>query len=304
MNHYDVIIVGAGPAGLNAALVLGRCRYHVLVLDSGEHRNAPSSAMHGFLSRDGTHPMELLRIGREQLAPYGVEIRQALVATGERQEHGFTVTTSSGDCFHARKLLLATGIIDMLPEFEGFHALYGKSAFHCPYCDGWESRDKRILAYAKGKDALEFVFTLRSYSDDIVLAVADGRAEIDAAHERRLNEFFIELAESPVVRVEGRGGQLERVVFADGQSIERDILFFHLGQKQRSTLAAELGCEVSDESGAQTGERCETNVPGVYIAGDATRDVQQVIVAAAEGAMAAFAINIALRNENYRLKPS
>lgn len=301
MSHYDVIIVGGGPAGLNAALVLGRCRYRVLVLDSGEHRNAPSSAMHGFLSRDGTHPMELLRIGREQLAPYGVEVRPVFVATAERHDNGFTLTTSSGDCCHARKLLLATGIIDILPEFDGFRPLYGKSAFHCPYCDGWESRDKRILAYAKGKDAVEFAFNLRSYSDDIVLAT-EGLAQVDAEQRDRLNEFSIRLVESPVVRVEGHDGQLERVFFADGQSVERDILFFHLGQKQRSTLAAELGCEISHEGGAQTGERCETNVPGVYIAGDATRDVQQVIVAAAEGAMAAFAINTALRNENYRLK--
>lgn len=303
MNRYDVIIVGAGPAGLNAALVLGRCRYSVLVFDSGEHRNAPSSAMHGFLSRDGTHPMELLRIGREQLAPYGVELRQALVATAECKDGGFALTTSAGETFYSRKLLLATGIIDVLPEFEGFAPLYGKSAFHCPYCDGWENRDKRIIAYAKSKEAVEFAFNLRSYSEDIVLAT-DGVAELDAEQRARLDEFSIELIESPVVRLEARGDQLERVIFADGRELERDVLFFHLGQKQRSTLAAELGCEVSHESGAQTGERCETNVPGLYIAGDATRDVQQVVVAAAEGAMAAFAINIALRNENYRLKPS
>lgn len=303
MNRYDVIIVGAGPAGLSAALVLGRCRYRVLVFESGEHRNAPSSAMHGFLSRDGMHPMELLRVGREQLIPYGVELREAVVATAECSEEGFTLTTSGGETFYARKLLLATGIIDILPEFEGFQPLYGKSAFHCPYCDGWENRDKRILAYAKGKDAVEFAFNLRNYSEDLVLAT-DGLAEIDAEQRARLDEFSIELIESPVVRVEGRDDQLERVVFADGRTIERDVLFFHLGQKQRSTLAAELGCEVSHESGAQTGERCETNVPGLYIAGDATRDVQQVVVAAAEGAMAAFAINVALRNENYRLKPS
>lgn len=302
MNRYDVIIVGAGPAGLNAALVLGRCRYSVLVFDSGEHRNAPSSAIHGFLSRDGIHPMELLRIGREQLAPYQVELRQALVAKAECAERGFALTTSGGEMFHSRKLLLATGIIDVLPEFEGFQQLYGKSAFHCPYCDGWENREKRILAYAKSKEAVEFAFNLRNYGDDILLAT-DGLAEISAEHRGQLDEFGIRLIESPVVRVEGRGSQLERVVFDNGQSIERDVLFFHLGQTQRSALAAELGCEVSRESGAQTGERCETNVPGVYIAGDATRDVQQVIVAAAEGAMAAFAINTALRDENYRLKP-
>lgn len=298
MTKYDVIIVGGGPAGLNAALVLGRCRYKVLLFTSNEHRNAPSSAMHGFLSRDGMHPMELLRIGREQLKPYGVELREALVASAECSDHGFSLTTSAGNIFTSRKLLLATGIIDNLPCFEGFYQFYGASAFHCPYCDGWEQRDKRIIAYATGKEATEFAFNLRNYSEEIVLCT-DGEAELSAEQRERLAKYAIKISETPLVRVEGRDRQLERAVFSDGKIIECDALFFHLGQKQRSTLAAQLGCEVSNEEGVQAGNRCETNVPGLYIAGDATRDVQQVIVAAAEGAMAAFAINMALRDENY-----
>lgn len=297
MSHYDVIIVGAGPAGLNAALVLGRCRYKVLVFTSNEHRNAPSSAMHGFLSRDGTPPMELLRIGREQLRPYGVELQETLIATAELCAEGFSVTTSAGDIYQSRKLLLATGIIDNLPQFEGFHQFYGNSAFHCPYCDGWENREKRIVAYAKGKEAAVYALNLRNYSEDLILCT-DGEAEFGEAELARLEKYSIQVIETPVVRVEGQDRQLERVVFADGQAIECDTLFFHLGQKQRSTLAAQLGCEVSNEDGAQAGHRCETSIPGLYVAGDATRDVQQVIVAAAEGAMAAFAINIALVSEN------
>lgn len=298
MSHYDVIIVGGGPAGLNAALVLGRCRYKVLLFTSNEHRNAPSSAMHGFLSRDGTPPMELLRIGREQLEPYGVELQETLIASAELCPGGFSVTTSAGDIYQSRKLLLATGIIDNLPQFEGFHQFYGSSAFHCPYCDGWENREKRIVAYAKGKEAAAYAFNLRNYSEDLILCT-DGEAEFGEGELARLEKYSIRVIETPVVRVEGHDNQLERVVLADGQAIERDTLFFHLDQKQRSTLAAQLGCEVSNEEGAQAGQRCETNVPGLYIAGDATRDVQQVIVAAAEGSMAAFAINIALVSENY-----
>lgn len=297
MSHYDVIIVGGGPAGLNAALVLGRCRYKVLLFTSNEHRNAPSSALHGFLSRDGTPPMELLRIGREQLEPYGVEVQETLIASAEICAHGFSVTTSAGDIFQARKLLLATGIIDNLPQFGGFHQFYGSSAFHCPYCDGWENREKRIVAYATGKEAAVYALNLRNYSDNLILCT-DGEAQFGEDEQARLQKYSIRVIEMPVLRVEGQGGQLERVVFADGHVIERDVLFFHLGQKQRSTLAAQLGCEVTNEEGAQAGYRCETNIPGLYIAGDATRDVQQVIVAAAEGSMAAFAINIALVSEN------
>lgn len=298
MALYDVIIVGGGPAGLNAALVLGRCRYKILLLDSNQYRNAPSSAMHGFLSRDGFAPKDLRRVGREQLAPYGVEIRDAIVVNAKRDDGQFWLSSDSGDVFSSRKLLLATGIIDNLPELQAFEQYYGTSAFHCPYCDGWENRDKRILAYAKGKDAATYALNLRIYTEDLVLCTG-GAAEFDSDEKARLARYGIRLVEAPIAALEGTHHRLERVMFGDGHRIERDVLFFHLGQKQRSDLAAQLGCEVSNEAGAQAGERCETNIPGLYIAGDATRDVQQVIVAAAEGAMAAFAINIALCAENY-----
>lgn len=298
MSLYDVSIVGGGPAGLNAALVLGRCRYKVLLLDSNQYRNAPAAAMHGFLSRDGLPPKDLLRIGREQLEPYGVEIRNALVVSAKCDAGQFWLTTEAGDVFQSRKLLLATGIIDNLPKLEGFDHFYGSSAFHCPYCDGWENRGKRIIAYAKGKEAVKYAFNLRHYSDDLILCTG-GEAECTADEKERLERHKIRLVETPIAAIEGAARKIERIKFANGSVIERDVLFFHLGQKQRSDLAEQLGCEVSNEAGAQAGERCETNIQGLYIAGDATRDVQQVIVAAAEGAMAAFAINIALSAENF-----
>lgn len=298
MKTYDAIIVGGGPAGLSAALVLGRCRRSVLILDSHQHRNAVSHAMHGFLSRDGLPPQELLRIGREQLQPYGVEIKYLVVADANKIAEHFELK-SQAQVFRGRKLLLATGIMDNLPLLPGFNPLYGSSAFHCPYCDGWESRDKRIVAYARGKEMVEFALTLRPYTQDLVLC-SDGPADIEPDQRERLARNQIPLREKPVARLDGTAGQLTHIVFGDGEVLERDVLFFHLGQKQRSDLAARLGCAVSNEEGAQANDKCATNVPGLFIAGDATRDVQQVIVAAAEGAKAAFEINMALRDEDYQ----
>ena len=298
MKNYDVIIIGGGAAGLNAALVLGRCRRSVLVFDSNQRRNAVSHALHGFLSRDGMPPQELLRIGREQLLPYGVEIVDTEISNAKQRDTLFEVTTAQGQVFKSRKLLLATGIVDNLPELTGFHEFYGVSAFHCPYCDGWESRDKRIVAYAKGKQIADYALTLRPYSANLILCT-NGPCDLNADERARLVRNGIPLVEKQVDRLEGANGQLTRIVFADGEAIERDVLFFHLGQKQRSQLAAQLGCKVSDEGGVQADPDCTTKIPGLFIAGDATRDVQQLIVAAAEGVKAAFAVNIELRNEDH-----
>ena len=298
MKSYDVIIVGGGPAGLNAALVLGRYRHTVLVCDSGHYRNHVAHAMHGFLSRDGFPPAELLRVSREQLQPYGVAMMDTEITDAVKRETGFELKTAQGEILSARKLLLATGITDNLPEVAGFSALYGVSAFHCPYCDGWENRDKRIVAYARGPEVAEFACTLRPYTSDLILCT-DGRCELSEAERARLARHGIPLIEKTVARLEGQRGQLTHIVFNDGEALERDTLFFHLGQKQRSQLAARLGCQVSNEEGAQADDKCATDIPGLFIAGDATRDVQQVIVAAAEGAKAAFEINMELRDENY-----
>lgn len=298
MEHFDVIIVGGGPAGLNAALVLGRCRHKVLLCDFGQYRNQVSLAMHGFLTRDGFSPTELRRIGREQLAPYGVAMMQTHITDAVRHGSHFELTTAKGEVFFGRKLLLATGISDNLPQVAGFDPLYGVSAFHCPYCDGWEQRDKRIVAYARGPEIIQFVMTLRAYTSDLILCT-DGPSALSSADRDRLGRHDIVLIEKRVSRLESQERQLTHIVFEDGEKLERDVLFFHLGQKQRSFLAARLGVPESNEEGVQADETSATNIPGLFIAGDATRDVQQVIVAAAEGAKAAFEINMQLRDENY-----
>lgn len=298
MEKFDVIIVGGGPAGLNAALVLGRCRHQVLLCDSGQYRNLVSHAMHGFLSRDGLPPAELLRIGREQLAPYGVKMMHTEITDAVKRDTHFELTTAEGEVLYGRKLLLATGILDNLPQLAGFDAFYGVSAFHCPYCDGWEQRDKRIVAYARGPEMTQFAMNLRPYTNDLILCT-DGPCELDPSDRDRLARHNIMLIEKKVARLEGQERQLTHIVFDDGEKLERDALFFHLGQKQRSFLAARLGCPESNEEGIQADDTCATNIHGLFIAGDATRDVQQVIVAAAEGSKAAFEINTQLRDENY-----
>jgi thioredoxin reductase len=295
---YDVIIVGAGPAGLSAALMLGRSRRRVLLCDAGRPRNAASLAMHGYLSRDGIAPLEFLRIARAQLEQYAsVAVKDIEVTAAEcRADSRFRVTLADGSELDARKLLIATGVVDKLPEIDGFRELYGRSVFHCPYCDGWEVRDRPLAIYGRGARARGLSLELIGWSRDLVLCT-DGPSEIDHEDLARLQRNGISVRTDPVLRVEG-DDTFVRIVFGRGEPLARRALFFTTGQTQQSALAERLGCEIDEKGTVRTGKYETTHVPGLFVAGDASRAVQWVVVAAAEGAEAAFAINTDLLKED------
>jgi len=297
---YDVIIVGAGPAGLSAALMLGRCRRSVLVCDTGRPRNAAARALHGYLTRDGIPPLDFLALAREDLCRYEtVELRRVEAVGAEGREGRFHVAFASGEEAQGRKLLIATGVVDNLPGIGGFRELYGSSVFHCPYCDGWEHRDEPIAVYGRGERGLGLSLTMTAWSRDLVLCT-DGPSEIDQDGRARLARNGIALREEKVARLEGREGILEHVVFDTGERLARRALFFTIGQFQRSDLSVQLGCEFNDKGTVRTGRYESTHLPGLYVCGDASRAVQWVVVAAAEGAEAAFAINADLTTDDLR----
>lgn len=291
----EVLVIGGGPAGLSAALILGRCLRRVLVCDSGEPRNAASHAMHGYLSRDGISPKEFLAIGRAQLAPYEtVSFREGKVRDVAGSEGNFTALLEGGGEVSARTLLIATGLVDELPDLENFRQFYGVSAHNCPYCDGWEHRGEPIAIVGCDKDAAELALELRLWSKDIVLCT-NGSPVCDAKALADLERNKVIVLDAPIARLEGQGAQLERIVFQDGSVSARRALFFSPGQHQRSPLAEKLGCEFCQEDGCiQCAEDASTCVPGVFVAGNASRGLQLVIAAAAEGMQAGFAINCAL----------
>ena len=300
-RFYDVIIVGAGPAGLSAALILGRCRRTVLICDNGKPRNAASRALHGYLTRDGVDPRDFRSVGRGELARYETVHLKDIAATDATCEEGgrFTVTLADGSIARSRKLLVATGVCDNLPEIDGIEELYGRSVFHCPYCDGWELRDQPIAIYGKALRGVGLSLELTAWSRDLVLCT-DGPGGIDDEDRARLDRNGIRIREERVIALQGRDGILERIVFNAGEPVARRAMFFTTGQSQRSELATRLGCEVSDKGTVRTGKYESTHLPGLYVAGDASRAVQWVIVAAAEGAEAAFAINTDLIQEDLK----
>ncbi|WP_166176414.1 NAD(P)/FAD-dependent oxidoreductase [Rubrobacter tropicus] len=298
--RYDVVVVGGGSAGLSAALVLGRSRRRTLVLDSGEPRNAPSSGVHGFFSRDGIPPEELLEVGREQLEPYpSVEVCSTRV-TGTSGDNGdFEVTLENRTVVRARKLLLATGVVDELPEKPGFTELWGRGVYHCPYCHGWEVRDRPLAVLNSGEGAAERAAFIRNWSRDLVL-LTDGPTNLNEEGRRTLRALDIPVREERISHLEGgAAGGLRRIHFEDGSPLEREGLFYVPPQRQGSGLAKMLGCEIVAMGQAPAGVKSdpatrETTVAGVYVAGDGGNAVQSALLAAASGAKAAFFMNHAL----------
>lgn len=294
---YDVVIVGAGPAGLSAALILGRCCRRVLVCDRGGQRNRWSHQQNGFLSRDGIDPAEFRRIARGQMAKYEtVEVRDVEVAEVEWHEDRYAAALADGTRVVARKLLLATGVLDELPLIPSFEAFYGKSAHHCPYCDGWDWRDRPLAIYGRGERGKGMALELTGWSRDLVLCT-DGPAELPPNDRERLARHGIGVREERIADLEGTDGLLEGIRFETGEVLPRRALFFNCGSHQASDLAHRLGCALTRKDSVETTSYEQTAIPGLYVAGDASRHVQLSVVAAAEGAMAAFAINTELLKE-------
>ncbi len=300
---FDVTIVGGGPAGLCAAITLGRACRRVVIFDHGKPRNHASQGVHCFLGLDGLLPAEIRKRGLREAASYGATYHNAEVLSiacltnSPEAPARFRVHTADRDVT-ARAILLATGVVDLLPDIAGLRDFYGRSVHHCPYCDGWEHRDARLVALGTSQSAVKLAATLRGWSDKVTACT--GGEPLSAVSREFLARNGAAWREQAIRRLTGSGGVLAGMEFADGSTLECDAVFFSSGQAQRSPLPAMLGCDCDDEGLVATGEKQCTSVRGVYLAGDADGDVQFAIAAAAEGAIAATAINAALLEEEFK----
>jgi thioredoxin reductase len=301
MKVWDVIVVGGGPAGLSAALVLGRCRRTVLVCDAGQPRNRHAEEMHSFLTRDGVPPADFLGIAHGDLGKYPeVELRTCNVTRAAAAGRQFELTLEDGSKVRCRKLLLATGVRDDVPKLRGIESLYGRTVHHCPYCDGWESRDQQIAVYGKRNRAFEMSRSMTAWSQDIVLCT-NGASGLQADQKRQLARNGVRIIEDRIDHLAGHDGQLEAIVFEGGRRLARTRLFFDMPSHAQSVLPRQLGCRIRRDGSVHCSGYEASDVPGVFVAGNVTGDLQLVIFAAAEGAKAAFGINRALTREVFEL---
>ncbi len=291
MTVFDVIIIGGGPAGLTAAVVLGRCNRKVLLFDHGKQRNRHSHGMHNFLTRDDISPMEFLKISNAELKKYGVKTLKTEVKHAKKNsDHIFEVKDSKEKNYYSKKLILATGLTDKIPEVKGAEKFYGKSLYHCPYCDGWENCNKVIGVYAKGKGGIDVALTLTSFSKKLTL-YTDGEKYMKKKDKELFIKKNISIIYEPISSFEGNGKQIKNIVFKNGEKAICEALFFSNGYDVQCHLVESLGCSIGKNNLALPNKLQQTNIAGLYVAGDVSKDIHFVVVAAAEGAKAAVYIN-------------
>ena len=302
LGEYDVVVVGGSAAGLGGALVFGRSRRSVLVVDAGEPRNAPASGVHGFLTRDGTDPAALLKAGREEVRRYGARVLDGRVASADRTGDGFAVELEDGRRVGARRLLVATGLIDELPDVPGVRERWGRDVLHCPYCHGWEVRDRAIGVLAGGPLSVHQALLFRQLSADVTFFSHTMPPPTDEQAER-LAARSIGVVEGEVTSLEVVEDRLVGVRLDDGRVVGREALAVSTRMTARAGFLTALGLR-PEEHPAGVGEYIPsdatglTDVPGIWAAGNVTDLAAQVAAAASSGAAAAAQINADLVAED------
>ncbi|HEX8006478.1 MAG TPA: NAD(P)/FAD-dependent oxidoreductase [Trebonia sp.] len=303
-NDYDVVVAGGGAAGLSGALMLARARRAVVAIDAGDPRNAPAAGVHGLLARDGMPPAELLERGRAEVRRYGGQVVPGEVSAVAREDGGFAVTLADGRTVRARRLLVATGLADELPDIPGLRARWGRDVVHCPYCHGWEVRDKAIGVLANGPMAVHGALLFRQWSADVTF-FSHTMAPPAGEEAEQLAARGISVVDGEVESLQISGDRLTGVRLRDGTVVSRQVLAVPPRMTARAGFLAALGLLPAEHpSGA--GEYIpadpsgRTDVPGVWVAGNVTDLAAQVGTAAAEGATAAAHINADLVAEETR----
>ncbi|MFC4619150.1 NAD(P)/FAD-dependent oxidoreductase [Camelliibacillus cellulosilyticus] len=297
---FDVVIIGGGPAGLNAALVLGRARKNVVVIDEGRPRNAVTRETHGFLTRDGISPSEFRRVARAEISAYpSVSFVSDTAVSITGRDGQFQIATAQGNTMTGKKVLFAIGMKDRQLNIPGLAEVYGKSAFFCPYCDGWELRDEPLVIINRGAEVMHFAPLISGWTNRFTICT-NGPDELTGAQREELRHHEVPLFDSPIRSIDSNDGIVRQVVLEDGTIIPCRGIFFKPELVTGSDLPQIIGCHITEAGSVVVDEFGKTNVPGVYSAGDAASRLHQAIAAASMGAVTAAAMNNELNMEAWK----
>lgn len=302
---FDCAIIGGGPAGLNAALIFGRARRNVILLDNNNPRNAVTQESHGFITRDGIKPKEFREIAHKDIGRYPSVIcakREvtSVIKNDNNNEPSFELVTSEKERYQSKTIIIATGLKDVLPSIENISDYYGRSLFHCPYCDGWELRDKPLVVIiGEQVQGFHFIKIIYNWSKDLIVCT-NGNPFQNSAQKALLQNKGIKIIESKIKNFVGKNGQTEKVIFENGQSVSREGGFVMPKLIQSSDFGKQLGCQYNPLGGIAVDSFGRTSVQGVYAAGDASViNPAQLIIAAADGVRAAAGVNTDLTEKEF-----
>lgn len=302
-NTYEIVIVGGSYAGLSTAMALGRSLRKVLVIDSGKPCNASTPHSHNFLTRDGSTPAEISSIAKNQVLVYpSVEFMDNKVESIVKESNGtFHISTSDGNTFHTQKVVLATGMKDMLPEIPGLKACWGKSVIHCPYCHGYEVHHTKTGVLANGDMGYEFSTMIQHWTDDLTI-FTNGEAELSEEQKSNLAQLSIHIDERPIRKIEHVDGKIEHIEFANNSTFTLTALYAAVPSKQHSDLASELGCNLTEAGYVEVDMFQKTTVEGVYAVGDCTSPFRKVSIAVASGSICGAALNREMIQSEFQAK--
>lgn len=298
-NSYEVIIIGGSYAGLSAAMALGRSLRKVLILDSGKPCNRQTPHSHNFITHDGAKPADITAAAKKQVVEYPtVTFREDIAIEGKKTATGFEITTSDGTIFTAKKLILATGVKDIMPDIDGFAACWGISILHCPYCHGYEVRHEKTAVIGNGDIAFEFTKMIDHWTQDLTL-LTNGPSQLTSVQTERFKAKGISVVETAIDRMEHENGYLKYVVFKDGERQAFKAVYTKPAFTQHSNIPASLGCAFTEQGHIQIDPFQKTIVPGVYACGDNSIMLRSVPAAVAAGNMAGAMVNKELIDEEF-----
>ncbi|RYD58257.1 MAG: NAD(P)/FAD-dependent oxidoreductase [Sphingobacteriales bacterium] len=298
-SSYDVIIIGGSYAGLSAAMALGRSLRNVLIIDSGNPCNKQTPYSHNFITQDGTPPAEIARIAKEQVLKYDtVTFYNGLATAANKTEHGLEVAASTEEVFKAKKLIIATGVRDIMPDIRGFAECWGISVIHCPYCHGYEVRNERTGLLANGDVAYETAKLLTNWTMDLTV-FTNGKSTLTPEQTNHLKQHNIEVIDKHIDLIKHKDGYLEHIRFADGQVFHLKATYARIGFEQHSGIPMQLGCQLTEMGHLQTDMFQKTTVPGVFACGDSTTMMRSVASVVASGNMAGVMANKELIDESF-----